>query len=470
MTDAGTNTDTKAPAFAPVKPSLRDPITQWLDVFTSLLSLPAGEAERIRDELEDHLRTRVDDLLILGMTEPEAVQKAVTELGETAQLAQNFKSVRIHSRRRIAMYTALFAAAGLALTVSVAGLLPDKALAPLHAPTAAVEAQPEGVTHTGNLDQDLEAGTLGEMLQKLADAGDARLFVHWSSLEPLGLDADTEVRAIPAKGLNHEKVRQLINSALGLEGLDELDARVEGDLVEIGTVRYFDRIELVLREYDLTDLTDPYTNALQSRDVLNPVYETVEPEIWQNNIGSISLNHMILTVRAPERVQEEVGAYLERLRDRRAAAVSQLQRDQQKREHEQRARQEREFVELTDKLNVAKATLDAHDDHMLKLTYDFWSTKMDIDEYERIFKGSADERERQETKGMLVNAQVRLETTETDRKRLQREIDNAISYVNHLETQLAVLRATLDRSGEMDVKDAAADEADSAARIESAGR
>ncbi len=164
-----------------VKPSSRDPIVQWLDVFTSLLSLPPAEAERIRDELEDHLRTRVDDLLILGMTEPEAVQKAVTELGETAQLARNFKSVRTHSRRRIAMHTALFAAAGLALTVSVAGLLPGKALTPIHAPTAAIEAQPEGVTHTGILDQDLEAGTLGDALQMLADAGNARLFVHWGS-------------------------------------------------------------------------------------------------------------------------------------------------------------------------------------------------------------------------------------------------------------------------------------------------
>ncbi|MFI4893609.1 MAG: permease prefix domain 1-containing protein [Phycisphaerales bacterium JB058] len=468
MTDAGT--DTKAPASAPVKPSSRDPITQWLDVFTSLLSLPAGEVERIRDELEDHLRTRVDDLLILGMTEPEAVQKAVTELGETAQLAQNFKSVRIHSRRRIAMYTALFAAAGLALTVSVAGLLPGGQASPVPASSAIVETQPEQAQDGSVLGHDLPEGTLGETLEMLAKAGDARLFVHWSSLEPLGLDADTEVPAIPAKGLERTKVRQLINSALGLEGLDELDARVEGDLVEIGTVRYFDRIELVLREYDLTDLADPYTNALQTRDVLTPVYETVEPEIWQNNIGSLSFNHMILTVRAPERVQEEVGAYLERLRDRRAAAVSQLQRDQQKREHVQRARQEREFVELTDELNVAKATLDALDDRMLNLTYDFWSTKMDIVEYERIFKGSADERERQETKGMLVNAQVRLETTETDRERLQREIDNTIMYVNRLETQLAALRATLERSGEMDAKDAAADEADSAARHESAGR
>ena len=461
--------ETKSTESVHVKPSSRDPIAQWLDVFTSLLSLPPAEAERIRDELEDHLRTRVDDLLILGMTEPEAVQKAVTELGETAQLARNFKSVRIHSRRRIAMHTALFAAAGLALTVSVAGLLPGKALTPLHVPTAAIEVQPEGIAHNAVLDQDLEAGTLGEMLQKLADAGNARLFVHWSSLEPLGLDADTEVRAIPAKGLDHAKVRQFINSALGLEGLDELAARMDGNLVEIGTVRYFDRIETVLMEYDLSELADPYINGIQSRNVLNPLYETVEPEIWQNNLGSISLTSMILTVRAPERVQSEVQEYLARLQDRQAAATAKMRRDQQKLELEQKAAREQEYAELTDLLMKAKATIGAHDELMRQLTYDYWSTKMDIIEYERVFKGSADERERHEAKNMLVSAQVKLETTETERERLQGQISDAILHASHLEQELSVLKATLDRSGDWDQKDAA-DKADAASRIESAGR
>jgi len=465
-----TGADTKARDVAPVKPSSRDPIAQWLDVFTSLLALPAGESDRIRDELEDHLRTRVDDLLILGMSEPEAVQKAVTELGETAQLARNFKAVRTHSRRRIAMHTALFAAAGLALTVSVAGFLPRANTAPVTSPSAIVDAQPEDQNHRGMLDRDLPAGKLGDMLQMLADAGNARLFVHWASLEPMGLDADTEIRAIPAKGLEHGKVRQLINSALGLDGGDQLTARMDGTLVEIATQAYFDRIEMVQKEYDLTELTKPYNFGIQSRDILTPIYETVEPEIWSNKIGSLSMSGMFLNVRAPARVQAEVQKYLARLLDRHAATIAQMQSDQEKLELEQIVKREREIADLKDKLELANTTLDSHDELMRQLAHDYWSTKMDIVEFELVFKNSPDERERHETKNMLVNAQVRMEYTAIERERLQSQISNTLSQIYTLEQRLISLQDSQDHLGGRNTKDAAAVEFDSAARNESAGR
>ncbi len=99
-----------------VTPSNRDSIGSWLDVLTSMLSLPEGERLQVRDELEDHLRSRVDDLLITGTAEPEAVRVAVAELGETAELAKliTHAHVRAHPRRRT-MNIAL-------MTVAVAGL------------------------------------------------------------------------------------------------------------------------------------------------------------------------------------------------------------------------------------------------------------------------------------------------------------------------------------------------------------
>ena len=97
-----------------VTPSNRDSIASWLDVLTSMLSLPEGQREQVRDELEDHLRSRVDDLLITGTPEPEAIRIAVAELGETAELAKliSHAHTRSNPRRRmmnIALITAAIA-------------------------------------------------------------------------------------------------------------------------------------------------------------------------------------------------------------------------------------------------------------------------------------------------------------------------------------------------------------------------
>ncbi|MCR9077305.1 MAG: permease prefix domain 1-containing protein, partial [bacterium] len=95
-------------------PSNRDAIESWLDVLVSMLNLPSSQRDQVRDELEDHLRSRVDDLLIMGKPEPEAIQAAIHELGETAELA---KLISTASRtrtpfRRFAMNATFFVLAG----------------------------------------------------------------------------------------------------------------------------------------------------------------------------------------------------------------------------------------------------------------------------------------------------------------------------------------------------------------------
>jgi len=95
-----------------IEPSSRDSISSWLDVLTSMLAVPDAQRAQVRDELEDHLRSRVDDLLIVGKPEPEAVQIAVAELGETAELAKliTHAHTRTNPRRKI-MNATLIAAA-----------------------------------------------------------------------------------------------------------------------------------------------------------------------------------------------------------------------------------------------------------------------------------------------------------------------------------------------------------------------
>ena len=59
-------TTTSPTTSDPVASSRRDPISDWLDVFMRLLELKPSESRAVRDELEDHLRSRVDDLIITG--------------------------------------------------------------------------------------------------------------------------------------------------------------------------------------------------------------------------------------------------------------------------------------------------------------------------------------------------------------------------------------------------------------------
>ena len=154
-----------------IEPSRRDAVSDWLDLFVRLLGLPASEATQVRDELEDHLRSRVDDLLITGVSEPEAVRQAVAELGETASLAQGFKQARRNPRRRLAMHAALFIVAGSALVLSSAVVFQQGTKLPTAASgseTLAMGDQPETGLEVASFEsrfgQDLQRFEVGDLV------------------------------------------------------------------------------------------------------------------------------------------------------------------------------------------------------------------------------------------------------------------------------------------------------------------
>jgi len=107
--------ETRTKPSESVETSARDPIADWLAVFARTLAVPKAEAREILDELEDHLRTRVDDLLIAGLSEAEATRRAVGELGETVALAKGFREARTHRRRRLVMQLVTVSAAATAV-------------------------------------------------------------------------------------------------------------------------------------------------------------------------------------------------------------------------------------------------------------------------------------------------------------------------------------------------------------------
>lgn len=169
--DTHDDTTSVKPGRTPIEPSRRDAVEDWLTLFVRMLGLPASETEAVRDELEDHLRSRVDDLLITGVSEPEAVRRAVAELGETATLAQGFRNARRTPRRRTAMY-ALFAIAGSALVLSSTALYNGSApnAVPLRV-TDLVQAEP--ADHFGDSLHRYDVSRLVPADQPLQDSDEA---------------------------------------------------------------------------------------------------------------------------------------------------------------------------------------------------------------------------------------------------------------------------------------------------------
>ncbi|RNC82272.1 MAG: hypothetical protein ED559_10965 [Phycisphaera sp.] len=426
-----------------VRTSARDPITQWLDVFTKLLALPPAERERIRDELEDHLRMRVDDLMILGKSEPEATEKAVAELGETAELAKRFKEARTSTRRRRLMHTTMFAAAGLALTVGAMNMIPGSAPMPVTAPSqVAAEKQPE---RSDGMNRDLAPGNLEDIFNTIAESHGVKHFVHWGSLDEAGVYNDSEVGAIPASGLSMGKVAIFLNSHLSVDGADAVTARFEDDILEFGTVRYFDKRELITIDHDVSDLV-PAGNVLEytaeADQLRKGITTVVEPYIWRGEdaIGAIVCNGSQLSVRAPERVQGKIIEYIERLRAIQHQKHGAAERALDEAVALQRRNQE-ELIEQTHKrfVEVSKKIQDIEQD-LHRTNYEYYTVKLKLEEIERRYHDAADGEERQELGDRLVNAQVDHGSLESKRSRLRYQLDVALNRQSELEQTMNVLQ------------------------------
>lgn len=174
---------------AKIEPSRRDSISTWLDVLTAMLVMPESQRTQVRDELEDHLRSRVDDLLIIGKPEPEAIQTAVAELGETAELAKliTHAHTRINPRRKI-MNAAL-------ITIALAGMsfggfsFINGTGAPSATPNSG-GAVPAVVPEEARKDDDkvhqfnIEQAPMMEILVEIADAFDQDLVLSQDARSP----------------------------------------------------------------------------------------------------------------------------------------------------------------------------------------------------------------------------------------------------------------------------------------------
>ncbi len=433
---------------AKVQPSSRDPIERWLDVFTGLLAVSAQQRERIRDELEDHLRMRVEDLLILGESEPEAVQQAVKELGETAELAKRFKEATHQPRRSTIMHSILLAVAGMGLAVGAVTLTGTPLVLPHSGQPAGVAsgiglpAQDEIKT----LGVDLPAGPLEQTLSTVAEVTGAPMFVHWSSMElELGVDRESEVGFIPAKNLAGSKILELINASLGLEGADVIAVRTEDNLVEVASRGYFDRLETVTMDHDISAIV-PYSGVLEvTGEAINlreSIQAMIEPDVWQANGGfsTIAILGSQLSVRAPERIQVQVLSFIERLVVSVRQHEAELEIAERAFTEQQRASTLRGIESLSQRRAELEVQMQALKQQIEDESRNYWNLEFQIEELGLGYASVNDPESRNEFREKIVDAKARHATSDLERDLLIDQFQRLQQAFDAIHTSIASMK------------------------------
>lgn len=94
-------------------PNLERRITQWR---ATMMAAPEVSPKTL-DELENHLREHIDQLLRSGMPEPEAFQSAVARLGDPRAIASEFQKLDQSTWLPVKVITGLGVVAALALAI-----------------------------------------------------------------------------------------------------------------------------------------------------------------------------------------------------------------------------------------------------------------------------------------------------------------------------------------------------------------
>ncbi len=310
---------------AHVEPSARDPIASWLDVFVGLLNLPKEQQRTIRDELEDHLRSRVDDLLITGITESEATRQAVAELGDTAELAKSFRAAsRTSHTRRLIMTASICTLLG-AATVLGFSTITGTALNANHTTNAAmVSTKPESIA--------VRDRTYGELFADLQSHTNTPVLIHWDRLGDAGIEPDEPVN-LDVDPLPPHRVYMLIRERTMDEWSDPLAVIESDDLIEITTQSHEDARTTTLRTHDIRDLLTTRTGMTpadlidgntsktrwraEAEGIFETIVELVETESWVIMGGDRARGQLAgasLLIEAPERLHERVEEILTMLR------------------------------------------------------------------------------------------------------------------------------------------------------------
>jgi hypothetical protein len=295
-------------------------------VLCRLLRLPRAETESIREELAEHLRERIRDLMVEGVGEEAAAGRAIAELGDAAALADRFRRAERGPQRRMIMNIAMVVVACGAVIGGAVGL---KELSGPATPAGVANkaqmtyASPEVAEKTITLPKD---ATLERIAQELGKVAGKQTYVDWDSLAAMDAAKDSVV-GVPMASVSVETALMLLNERMGKNG-ERIACRVTGDMLEVSTLRHFDRRDITLMAYDASPLLDsipgPKDRAATAQDLQKLITSVVDPEQWRENGGELAELYLVgtkLFVHAPARFQPTVQWILTQVGSGKAAGM-----------------------------------------------------------------------------------------------------------------------------------------------------
>jgi len=296
-----------------------DPIDAWLTLLTSMLRMPESRASEIRDELEDHLRTRVRDQLVAGEDEHVAVRRAIDEVGEASAVAHQFRSAARTPIRRLVMNLSIIAVSAAALGLSVVAINGTPAQPSTY---EASSLRIEGL-HGAEITTD-PTWSFEQFATHMGEIAGRPTFIHWSSLADAGIDRGDEEWTfdVEIEGASFETVMRLLNERV--DAFYSIAARTHEGRLEFASREYFDRFSRRLVRYDITDIVRTVAETWNGdherarTEIIDLIQTYVEADDWLENGGELASMRPVgnqLFIQAPERFFPKVEWLLAQLHD-----------------------------------------------------------------------------------------------------------------------------------------------------------
>lgn len=266
---------------------------RFLDDLCRSLKLRRSQRAAIREELEDHFESCVDDLIAEGMSRADAVREAVREFGDAVNLAQRFG--RIGRERTWIMRSALAASIVAASAVVTSFLIPadtrnvfapqgvvaddaqDRAAAAVARGPAsgiAVRVDPESdrpvnarirarlaesIPELAFADTPLEAA-----LEQFAELAGVNVHVAWPALEESAVERDTPVKLKLRDVALGDALQLLLELAGGSDA--QLAYWIQGGVLRISTREDMSR-RAVVTLYDCRDIVSASLTRSERREL-----------------------------------------------------------------------------------------------------------------------------------------------------------------------------------------------------------
>lgn len=328
-------------------------ISGWLAMLSRML--PRGQADSIRAELETHLTDRVRDLMVGGMDENQATQRAIAELGEAADMASKYRALQTEPRRRLIMYGSIFAVCGAALALSIAAITGNRTQpVAINAPvkntaqpqtsfpvefqyqlteqeyadhlkdvqlTLSFVTQPASIELAGlRFDADFNAATAKDVFEFVGKIVKNPVHAYWAQLAEAGIKPETPV-TLKAQQAGIDAVMRAVNEAVAMPR-PQVDWRLTDGILEFSTRDFFDRREEKLSIYDLSKIIasrqETYHEEREKvvEEIASLIREFVYSDGWHENGGDLAKMTIVgdrMFVEAPQRYHTQIKWMLDQL-------------------------------------------------------------------------------------------------------------------------------------------------------------